>query len=218
MEPPRSGNRFKGITFIGEVVDNADPMKLERVRVRVPDVFDGVPDEMLPWAIPKVLHALGHGGGAHSCHVPVMGSLVYIEFQNGDPHFPKYVGSPVTPAGRNAVFDTNYPNRYGFADPTGNIVYVDMKSGDIDLLHFSGTKFHVDAGGNVTGTAVGSYSQHAAGPMSLSSDAGITLDAPTITNKATTITLDAANTQSTGNIGASGTILDGAGNSNNHSH
>jgi hypothetical protein len=150
MDVQRLGNQYKDRTFMGVVVNNLDPMRLERIKVRIRDLFDGVEDEDLPWVAPKVAKGLGNGGGSRVCAVPYMQSLIYVEFENGDPNFPRYVGSPVTPTTRGDMFDTNYPNRYGRVDPKGNYMYTDMISGEFKFHHHSGTETTIADNGRVT--------------------------------------------------------------------
>lgn len=184
MDELKTGNQYKGIRFVGVVVNNNDPMRLERVTVRVPEIFDGTEDAHLPWAIPGTLRLLGTGGGAHQCYIPVVGSLVYVEFQNGDPQFPIYVGSPIVASARNAVFNTNYPKRYGWADPKGNVLYHDLQTGDVDYHHFSGTTIHITPAGLVSVTGVSD--------ITLTSPTKIDLTAPTVNVNTTNTNINAS--------------------------
>lgn len=133
---------YRGIVFVGKVVDNNDPDKCERVRVRVPELHDStVSDDMLPWARPRRVDCIGGTSTAGFFGVPVIGSLVDIELQNGDVHFPVYTG--VIRCVTNLIEDanTNYPNRYGFVDETGNKFIIDRKDGTVDFIHSSGAMY-----------------------------------------------------------------------------
>lgn len=67
-------------TFIGEVVDIADPQNLGRVRVRVRGIFDEpIRQEDIPWAIP-----------ASSSRRPAIGERVPVTFVNGNHYRPVY--------------------------------------------------------------------------------------------------------------------------------
>ena len=48
---------------------------------------------------------------------------------------------------------TNYPNRYGYWDPIGNMAYSDLTTGESEFRHNSGTIVHFTASGdiNITG-------------------------------------------------------------------
>lgn len=72
----------------GVVVDNVDPLKLGRVRVRV----EGLVEPESPWAFPKC----GTGGGkAHrgSHDVPAKGATVVVSFLGGNIDVPIYGGA-----------------------------------------------------------------------------------------------------------------------------
>ena len=144
--------------LIGTVVANNDPERLERVRIRVPVVLDGVADSDLPWAVPVLPRVQGMGSGIGWCGVPAVGASIYVVFQRGDPHYPIYIGGVVDRSTRNSLFSTNYPYRYGFVDLIGNKFYVDTSTGDVDFEHNSGTKFHIEPSGRVTVVASGDLS------------------------------------------------------------
>lgn len=155
MENLRSGSVLKGVEFIVAVLDNKDPLELQRVRVQIPVLHNGVPANLLPWCVPESISGVGQGGGAASCHVPVIGSLVKVIFKDGDPHQPEYTSTVVTPGTKNSLFSVNYPNRYGEIDPKGNQFYIDMIAGDGFFKHHSGTLIHINADGSATITFVG---------------------------------------------------------------
>lgn len=66
--------------YRGVVVDNDDPMQRHRLEVRVPDV-----DPSPAWATPPVDHL-------DDIDLPVIGSEVWVEYDNGDPAYPRWVG------------------------------------------------------------------------------------------------------------------------------
>ncbi|MEM8657797.1 MAG: phage baseplate assembly protein V [Pseudomonadota bacterium] len=72
--------------YRGTVVNNVDPMQLGRIQVSVPDVTGLVPST---WANP-CLPVAGLGMGIFA--VPMPGSGVYVEFEQGDPDYPVWVG------------------------------------------------------------------------------------------------------------------------------
>lgn len=82
--PPPSG-KFYG-KYRGLVVNNIDPMQIGRIMVIVPDVLNIVPGT---WAMPCVPVA-GIQMGIFT--VPPPGSGVWVEYEQGDPDFPIWVG------------------------------------------------------------------------------------------------------------------------------
>ena len=70
--------------YRGTVVNNVDPMRLGRIQVQVPDVLP-----LSSWATPCVQFA---GIQQGMFVVPAIGSGVWIEFEQGDPDHPIWVG------------------------------------------------------------------------------------------------------------------------------
>jgi hypothetical protein len=84
-------NKFDGVnsskTYIGPVVDNNDPQKIGRVKIRVMDVFDDLKDEDIPWASPwKDLNG-------NQFNIPDKGKVVTVIFENGNKNNPEYISS-----------------------------------------------------------------------------------------------------------------------------
>lgn len=77
--------RFYG-KFRATVINNVDPMQIGRIQVMVPDVSTVLPTS---WAMPCVPVA-GINMGVFT--VPVIGSGVWIEFEQGNPDYPIWVG------------------------------------------------------------------------------------------------------------------------------
>ena len=72
------------VTWLGVVVDNNDPMKVGRCRIRVRYIFDEIPDEHIPWAHPK----RRPDGKSHV--KPDVGKVVSVHFFSGDIYSPEY--------------------------------------------------------------------------------------------------------------------------------
>jgi uncharacterized protein involved in type VI secretion and phage assembly len=127
------GEKFYG-KYRGTVVNNLDPMQLGRIQVMVPDVF-GL--SISSWAMPCVPIA-GKQQGIFV--LPQVGSGVWIEFEQGEPDYPIWVGGfwgiaaevpalalapPPPPPGQNIVIQTTGQNTFLLSDvpgPTGGIM------------------------------------------------------------------------------------------------
>ena len=73
--------------YRGTVVNNVDPMQIGRIQAMVPDVSGLVPSS---WAMP----CMPFGGiNAGMFAVPIIGAGVWIEFEQGDPDYPIWVGT-----------------------------------------------------------------------------------------------------------------------------
>jgi uncharacterized protein involved in type VI secretion and phage assembly len=80
-----SGGRFYG-KYRATVINNIDPQMLGRIQVMAPDVGALVPTS---WAMPCV-PITGRQMGVFV--VPQVGSSVWVEFEQGDPNYPIWVG------------------------------------------------------------------------------------------------------------------------------
>lgn len=77
--------QLKHHVFVGVVEDNNDPKRLCRIKVRVMNIFDGIPVEDIPWATPWK-DTGGEKGGA-----PSVGKVVSVIFDEGNPYKPEYL-------------------------------------------------------------------------------------------------------------------------------
>ena len=125
------GKRYFG-KYRGSVVNNLDPMQLGRIQAMVPDVSNVLPTT---WALP-CLPVTGMQTGVFT--VPIVGAGVWIEFEQGDPDYPIWVGgffgsaaevppmAKIAPPGVPAItFQTPLGNGITISDvpgPTGGIL------------------------------------------------------------------------------------------------
>ncbi|HEY6907858.1 MAG TPA: phage baseplate assembly protein V [Myxococcales bacterium] len=83
-----SGGRFYG-KYRGTVINNVDPKQMGRLLVEVPDVLGLAPSS---WAVPCVPLAGPTGAPMGAWLVPPIGAGVWIEFEQGEPEYPIWVG------------------------------------------------------------------------------------------------------------------------------
>ncbi len=122
--------------YRGTCVNNVDPMQIGRIQVLCPDVSTIM---ISSWAMPCVPMA-GKQQGAFM--IPQIGSGVWVEFEQGDPDYPIWVGGfwgvtaevpatalvpPAIPPGQNIVIQTTNQNSLAVSDApptpaTGGIV------------------------------------------------------------------------------------------------
>lgn len=126
------------MAYEAHVVDNNDPRKLGRIRARIDGVFDGIPDDMLPWAVPRYQHADGayNPGGdatdrAGTFMVPKVKHKVGLRFPDADPH--KAVWGPYTVDDQVVLpeAEKNYPDRAVLKFSNGFYIIVDTKTNEI---------------------------------------------------------------------------------------
>lgn len=98
--------------YRGTVLNNIDPMQIGRIQALVPDVSGLLPTS---WAMP-CLPVSGIQNGTFS--VPPVGAGVWIEFEQGDPDRPIWVGGYYSPADVPAMARAVPPGISGFTFQT----------------------------------------------------------------------------------------------------
>ena len=134
--------------FVGTVVTNQDPQNLDRIQVSVPQLYD--PDlGDLPWIGCAKDSVFGQGAswGVHGA--PAVGSSVIIELQGGDSHYPICTGSLKKTSAPGFASGTNW----GFVDPKGNTLNVNLVTGDIKFTASAGVVWEIGADGSLTVTS-----------------------------------------------------------------
>ena len=148
--------------YRGVVLNNVDPMQQGRLQIQVPDVAGLVPTS---WAMPCVPMAGIQNG---MVALPIIGSGVWVEFEQGNPDYPVWVGCfwgstaeipalalltpPTTPA---ITFQTPLQNGMTISDmpgPTGGIM---LKSTTGAALIVNDTGIYIQNGKGAAITLVG---------------------------------------------------------------
>lgn len=149
-------DRFSGM-YRGTVMDNVDPTKLGRVKIKVYPMLSGVETTNLPWAIPAMALSIGAGASYGNFSVPDIETNVWVFFEAGDIYQPVYFAEATDgKKGLPASKDENYPETSVFKTKTGIQIKIDRKTGaeDIKIDHPSGASFEIMPDGNIILTTV----------------------------------------------------------------
>lgn len=132
--------------YLATVLDNDDPKKIGRVRVRVNQLMpkDAIPDEDCPWAVSRRGLAWGGQLDLSTFAVPSKDTQVLVRFLGGDIYCPVYETAPVHTQTKVTAMETNYPLRWGWKDPDGSSLVVDMKDHTLEYTHQSGMFFKIN--------------------------------------------------------------------------
>ena len=71
-------------TYLGQIVDNRDPLYQGRARINVFGVFDGIPTDDLPWAEQVAGLSFGENFGGGNISIPRIGSVVTVHFEENN--------------------------------------------------------------------------------------------------------------------------------------
>ena len=176
-------SELEGIYFKGTVVENDDPDKAERVKVSIPDIFEG-DSKNFPWCSPAKASWFPNTAefGVFGL-IPPIGTEINILFQQGNPLYPLYFAYPHQKGQRVNDFVTNYLKRYGWKDPQGNLFFIDTTD-DVDpqvkFQHVSGFVFTLNHNGDFFVTTPGKANMHSDDDMTFTSGTHITMQAPRI--------------------------------------
>lgn len=144
-------------SYVGEVIENNDPQKLNRIKVYI-ELWDYMTTDEMPWVKPSGSGMTGSSSSNYVHEIPEIGSQVRVSFPSQNPDDPQYSGVEVTTENKGGIFDEDYPNTYGRKDSAGNITMTNKRTGITVYKHHSGTDIQFEKDGAVTLTMPnGSY-------------------------------------------------------------
>jgi len=140
--------------WTGKVVDNDDPERLGRVKIRVIGYYENLEDEWLPWAIPDVSFI---GGKCGSQVIPEVGTMVRGYFEKGDVQRPVFNGiafnqynsySRMGLTGRQNK--SEYPHKMVLMETDqGDFLTLNRKSGELVFTHRTGAMTCINKNGDI---------------------------------------------------------------------
>lgn len=150
-----SSDSLIGKYFIGEVKVNLDPNKLHRIKVFIPELFEGYADDDLPWfgCIRPIFQ--GNSNNTGWIAIPRVGSRVVCVFDKGNVNSGLVIGELMDSNNKiEVISDPNYPECWGFRDENNTYLKVNTQTKLMELHHSSGTKIVIDVTGNTNVTVV----------------------------------------------------------------
>lgn len=149
--------------YIGTVTANNDTIGIGRVQAHVDGLYDTNQGEV-PYIGPLKDSPFGFGKGPKGPYgvygFPQVGSVIKIELQGGDEN--KALYTPLL-TGPNAHPWFNTASRWGFVDPAGNSLQIDMSAGSWVWTHQSGDTISYDGSGNVVKVVKGNSTDNITG-------------------------------------------------------
>ena len=145
-EDDQEGTRIT--VYTGKVIDNKDPGRLGRCKIRVFGVFsDAIKDDDLPWALPD----FGFVGSLKgSFIVPPKDAIVSVYFENGDRYLPRYVNKVIDENNMPSDKNEDYPNTMVFYETDrGDKFIINRRTGKTTFEH-SSKKFKIQINPNGT--------------------------------------------------------------------
>ncbi len=134
--------------YNGKVIDNKDPEKLGRCRIRVFGVYGSdIPNEDIPWAVPDFTFV---GSTVGSFVVPPPDALVKVYFDQNNVYAPKYTTKVLDKNKLSTERDEDYPDTMVFFETDeGEFFKINRKTFTTTYHTASGINFIIDKDGNV---------------------------------------------------------------------
>jgi uncharacterized protein involved in type VI secretion and phage assembly len=144
--------------YRGTVFNNVDPLQQGRIQAFVPDVLGNIPSTFAMPCLPLAGTQMGH------YVIPTVGSGVWIEFEQGDPSFPIWVGCwygsaaevPAValaglPAAPNIVLQSQGQNSIVMSDVPGGLgITLKARSGAFITINDAGILISNGKGATIT--------------------------------------------------------------------
>lgn len=127
----------------GEVLDNDDPKKLGRIKVKIEFIFEEAAAD-LPWVYPNEF-------SPSSLYVPQVGEKVKVVFRNGDIYHPEYIGFFHSTVNHDDAFDEDYPDSFGLHKQGFKATY-NMKKELLKITAKNGSTFEMNKDGDAVFT------------------------------------------------------------------
>lgn len=126
------------------VADNRDPDNMGRIKVRCPVVLG---EYISAWCTPCVACAFNDGG---IYYVPNEGEVVWVEFEEGNPSKPIYVGSWWIPNRTPLQNSKNVTDKIMLVSRNQHIIEIDDKNNAITIKMKDGSRFKIGNGLEIT--------------------------------------------------------------------
>jgi len=118
---------LQGTSWLGEVVDVEDTLKIGRVKIKVYGLFDVIPTADIPWAYPGNNTSGGSDTGGGYLSVPKKGAIVSVKFDQGNLYHPEYFFNQQISDEVKAEIENSYANAH-------IIVYDTVTSGAVKIF------------------------------------------------------------------------------------
>jgi hypothetical protein len=130
--------------YTGEVVDNNDPQKLGRLKIKVINLFDTLTTADIPWANPT--QSLHDG----SFCIPEKGQFLEVFFDHGDIYSPYYIGHALNKNQIPSHLKDSYPNTILlYQTKQGNFCTINRNTGEFHITCQTGAKITMKVTGEI---------------------------------------------------------------------
>lgn len=150
------------------VVDNVDPDKRRRIKIRIRGLHRNIDDADLYWVKCDMgFGVAGNAPGVGSIGLPPIGSKIWVNVLDAFGRSIKVIGPAYQEDDKTDELETNDYDAYGFVDPGGNKFFISPKDNTVEFTHVTGTRFLIKANGEVEIVSANNIGIHANGVLNL---------------------------------------------------
>lgn len=170
-------SEYKDSWYTGKVVDNNDPDRQGKCRIRVYGIFgDDIPSADLPWALPDFNFV---GSTVGSFVVPPVNAIVKVYFDHGDIYLPHYTTKAVDTNHMPTQKDVDYPHNIVLLETDdGDYITFNRKSKVIKVYHHTGSQLVITKEGEAVLHSINTVRLDGATKVVLGDSDGYVVTAP----------------------------------------
>ena len=142
----RENNKYNKY-YTGKVIDNNDPDKKFRCKIKIYGIFDEIPDEDLPWCMGEQNFI---GSKIGNVIIPPIDAIVRVRFEDNDIYNPVYTTKVYDANNLSEEALEDYPNTLLFFETdAGDYFKINKKLHNVTFHSASGVLSTIDKDGNI---------------------------------------------------------------------
>ncbi len=135
--------------YIGTVIENMDPDRAGRCKVKVAEFMEGLDENFIPWATPGMGGTFA-GDGLGSLSIPKKGTTVRVKFKNGDLKAPEYFGVQKVDKNLSHEIESDYPGSQVLCFDHENDMCVRYQPNHGIIIYLGGSVMQINPDGMIS--------------------------------------------------------------------
>ena len=135
--------------YVGTVIENMDPDRAGRCKIKVAKLMEGLDEDYIPWATPGMGGTFA-GDGLGSLSIPKKGTTVKVKFKNGDLKAPEYFGIQKVDKNLTNEIDSDYPGSQVLCYDHENDMCIRYQPNHGVILYLGGSLIQINPDGMIS--------------------------------------------------------------------